>query len=256
MNQTSFRTRCSSPASRSIKMRILIVDQCSSAKKGTDRSDSIDRESISTESRGDLIEKDGVASYRAEDLYQGRQQQRITEAKRLLKRASDDVDRVFISAGFGVVDSEEELPLYDVTFADMSAEEIDSRAEDLEIYENLRERIIGADYDVVFFALGSDYYRSAKLGELLPDVSNETFVVFFNQEEFEAEYDNGISIAARTPQAKASGTIVIALKGEYLHNFATHREAGHEVKSIDDIKAYCKDEAASQAGINDYSSNS
>jgi hypothetical protein len=104
--------------------------------------------------------------------------------------------------------------------------------------------------------LGSDYYRSANLEELLPDVSEETFVVFFNQEAFEEEYDNGLSIAARTPEAKAYGTIVVALKGEYLRNFATHRVENHEVETIEDIEVYCTEAVESQAGLDDYSSNS
>ncbi|MUV85314.1 hypothetical protein GJ631_01615 [Natronomonas sp. CBA1123] len=236
-------------------MRILIVDQCSSAKKSSGRNDPLDRDTIDAAPPDELIGMEGAESYPAEELYQGRQQQRITEAKRLLEDAGDDVDRVFISAGFGLVGDQEELPLYDVTFADMSAAEIDDRAEALEIHEDLCDLTVGGDYDVVFFALGSDYYRSAKLEDLLPEVSNETFVVFFNQDAFEEEYDNGLSIAARTPEAKAYGTIVVALKGEYLRNFAEHRMAGDEVESIDDIEAYCTEEVGSQAGLDDYSSS-
>jgi len=237
-------------------MRILIVDQCSSAKKSSGRNEPLDTDRIDTEPRGELVEREGTESYPAEELYQGRQQQRITEAKQLLEDAGDEVDRVFISAGFGVVDDQEELPLYDVTFADMGAAEIDDRAEQLNIHEDLRDLIVGGNYDVVFFALGSDYYRSANLEEILPDVSEETFVVFFNQEAFEEEYDNGLSIAARTPEAKAYGTIVVALKGEYLRNFATHRVENHEVETIEDIEAYCTEAVESQAGLDDYSSNS
>jgi hypothetical protein len=237
-------------------MRILIVDQCSSAKKSSGRNEPLDTDTIDIEPRGELVEREGTESYPAEELYQGRQQQRITEAKQLLEDAGDEVDRVFISAGFGVVDDQEELPLYDVTFADMRAAEIDDQAEHLDIHEDLRDLIVGGNYDVVFFALGSDYYRSANLEELLPDVSEETFVVFFNQEAFEEEYDNGLSIAARTPEAKAYGTIVVALKGEYLRNFASHRVENHEVETIEDIEVYCTEAVESQAGLDDYSSNS
>ena len=237
-------------------MRILIVDQCSSAKKASDRNEPLDMDDIDSAPKETLVDRDGVESYWAEELYEGRQQQRITEAKRLLETAGDEVDRVFISAGFGVVDSSDELPLYDVTFADMSAEEIDNRAKKLRIHEDLRELIVSSDYDIVFFALGSDYYRSAKLGELLPDVSEDTFIVFFNRDEFEEEYDNGISIPARTSQAKAYGTIVVALKGEYLRNFASHRASGEEIESVDDIKTYCQEESSPQAGLDDYSSSS
>jgi hypothetical protein len=163
---------------------------------------------------------------------------------------------VFISAGFGIVDSSDTLPLYDVTFADMSKKEINERAEELNIHQDARDLIEGSDYDIIFFALGSDYYESARIDELLSDISEDTFLVFFNREELEEEYENAVSIPARTSQAKEYGTIVVALKGKYLHNFGSNRASGKEVRSIDQIEAYCREEPNSQVGLEDYSSNS
>ena len=233
-------------------MRVLVVDQCSGAKKGTDRSEPLDKDTIDNESLDELASRDGVASYRAEELYQGRQQRRIADAIQAFEQAGDEVDRVFISAGFGLVDAEDDLPLYDVTFVDMNAAEIDARAAQLGIHDALQKQI-GDNYDVVFFALGSDYYRGAKIERLLPDIADSTFVVLFNQEELAARHDNVVSIPARTPQAKTYGTIVVALKGEYVYNFASHRQAGVEIGGADDIETYCKTEPASQAGLGDYS---
>lgn len=236
-------------------MRILIVDQCSSAKKTSDRNDPLDKDAVDTASLEELVNREGVESYRAEELYQGRQQQRITEAQKLLERAGDNVDRVFISAGFGLVDGSEELPNYNVTFNDAGASEIDDRSEKLGIQEDLRELISGDLYDIIFFALGSDYYRSAKVNEILPDVPERTSVVVFNREDLAGEYENVLSIPARTSQAKTYGTIVVALKGEYLRNFASHRDAGEDIEGVDDIKRFCEQQSGSQAGLDDYSSS-
>jgi hypothetical protein len=233
-------------------MRILIVDQCSNAKKGKQRHESLAQEIIDSESRQDLLQREGIPTYPASDLYEGRQQKRISEAVEILRNAGDEVDRVFISAGFGVVDADEELPLYDVTFADMTATEIDERARELGIHEELYDRIVDSNYDVVFFALGSDYYRSARLTELLPAISEDTHMVFFNREGFESEYENGLSIPARTEQAKKYGTIVVALKGEYLRNFAMHRQEGKKITDIDDIAEFCTEERSEQSGLDDY----
>jgi hypothetical protein len=233
-------------------MRILIVDQCSSAKKSSNRNNPLNKEAVDGASRETLINRDGVESYPAGDLYQGRQQQRITEAEKLLEDAGDDVDRVFISAGFGVVDEEDELPLYDVTFSDMGSDEVAERADRLGIQGDLHDLIVGGNYDVVFFALGNEYYRSANLTEIVPDVSDETLLVFFNRENFEEKYDNGLSIPAGNTQAKAYGTIALALKGEFLQNFASHRAAGGQVGDMDDIEAYCKEEADPQVNLDDY----
>jgi len=236
-------------------MRILIVDQCSSAKKTSERNESLHKEIIDTTPLEELINREGVESYRAEELYQGRQQQRITEATKLLDQAGDDVDRVFISAGFGLVDESEELPVYNVTFNDFEAAEIDERADQLDIQADLHRLISGDKYDIIFFALGSDYYRSANLNELLPDVPETTSVVVFNREDLDEEYDNVLSIPARTSQAKAHGTIVVALKGEYIRNFASHRAAGDSIDDMDNIKRFCEQKAGSQADLGDYSSS-
>lgn len=236
-------------------MQILIIDQCSGTKKASERSEPLSMEAIDAKSRTELLSEDGVESYRASKLYQGRQQKRISEATQLLEQAGDNVDRVFISAGFGVVDENEELPLYDVTFSDLDATQIDNRSKNLEIQADLHELITDSDYDIVFFALGSDYYRSAGLDEILPDVPEDTYVVFFNREDFEEEYNNGLSIPARTAQAKSYGTIVVALKGEYLRNFASHREAGEDIKDANDIQEFCEESVEAQTDLCDYSSS-
>lgn len=233
-------------------MRILIIDQCCSAKKTTQRSEPLSKETIDSTSREQLIEKNGVESYRAAELYQGRQQTQIKDAIKTLESVGDTVQRVFVSAGFGVVEASEPLPSYDITFADMGVEEIKNRAYQLEIYTDLSELIRHTEYDMIYFALGTDYYRSIELETLLGDITGDSYVVLFNQEKFENRDENIISIPARTPQAKQFGTTVIALKGKYLSNFAAHRVDGSSVESIADIEDYCQSEVGSQSGLDDY----
>lgn len=233
-------------------MRILIVDQCCSAKKTTQRTESLSKETIDSGSREQLIQQEGVESYRAAELYQGRQQTRIKDAIQTLESAGDTVQRVFVSAGFGVVEASDLLPSYDITFADMGIEEIRDRASQLQIYTDLREFICRTEYDLIYFALGADYYRSIKLEDLLADITGKPYVVLFNQEEFENSDQNIISIPARTPQAKQFETTVIALKGEYISNFAAHRAQGYSVESLADIEDYSQNEVGSQLGLDDY----
>lgn len=233
-------------------MRILIVDQCCSAKKTTQRTKSLSKETIDASTREQLIQQEGVESYRAAELYQGRQQTRIKDAIQTLESAGDEVQRVFVSAGFGVVEASESLPSYDITFADMNVEQINNRASKLQIYTDLRECIQQTEYDMIYFALGTDYYRSIQLEKLLDDITGEPYVVLFNQEEFDNKAQNIISIPARTPQARQFGTTVIALKGEYLSNFAAHRAQGDVVESLTDIEDYCQSKVGSQSGLDDY----
>lgn len=229
-------------------MRILIVDQCSSAKADTWRDEPVSQDRIDTAKRGEIVEQNDK---QASDLYVGRQQKRITNAINILQEVGDDVERIFISAGFGVVDSSDRLPVYDVTFADLTTAEVDERAQELNINHDLRNRTVGRDYDIIFFALGSDYYRSAQLSEILPDISQKTDVVVFNREELAETYANVVSIPARTPQANEYGTIVVALKGEYIYNFAKHRQSGTSVASADEIKELCEPKT-SQSSLKDY----
>ena len=232
-------------------MQVLIVDQCSSAKKGKRRYEPVNAETIDTTQRVELVQRDDVPTEPADQLYEGRQQQRISEAVTRFEDAGDDVDRVFISAGFGVVEASEPLPLYDITFADMLAAEIDIRANQLGIHDDLRARISAKKYDIIFFALGSDYYRSARIEDLATLVPEKTFLVLFNREELADEHENAVSVSARTLDAKEYGTIVIALKGEYLVNFAAHRLYGKTPVDAADIERFCTVDP-SQLGLGDY----
>ncbi|SDQ39868.1 hypothetical protein [Natronobacterium texcoconense] len=232
-------------------MQVLIVDQCSSDKKGKTRYEPVNTETIDSTPRTELVQQDDVYVEPADQLYEGRQQQRISDAVTRFEEAGDDVDRVFISAGFGVVDASESLPLYDVTFSDMTTAEVDERAKQLEIYDDLRDRISDNAYDIIFFALGSDYYRSAQIDDLVSLIPEETFIVLFNSEDLATEYENAVSVSARTTDAKEYGTIVIALKGEFIENFALHRENGNTPTNVSEIERYCTVDP-NQSGLSDY----
>jgi hypothetical protein len=71
----------------------------------------------------------------------------------------------------------------------------------------------------------------------------------FNQEDLAASRKNVVSIPARTAEAKEHGTIVVALKGRYLQNFARHRKEGATVDEIADIVEYCTTEPTTQTGF-------
>lgn len=234
-------------------MKVLIIDQCSSSKNIPDGAPVFDAEDIDSSSRESLLERDGVTKRKARNLYTGRQQKYITEAVDVLRNAGHDVDRYFISAGFGLVDELTMLPPYEVTFNDMADEVVRDRATHLGISEAVR-RVVSTElaYDVLFFTLGSDYYLSLDIEDLLVGLSNETHVVVFNQEDLAADYENVISIPARTGEAKENGSIVVALKGNYLKNFANHVTAGVAVETLRDVKTYCTIEYPTQSGFDCY----
>lgn len=233
-------------------MEILVIDQCSSDKAHPEEATVYTREDLKESSSLDDVRANADATQKARTLYDGRQQEYITSAvEKLEARAGDSVDRYFISAGFGLVHEDEQLPPYDVTFNDCSPSEIDQRASELGIEEALLEVVTG-EYDAVFFALGSDYYRTFDLSTVLDTLSSDTWAICFNCESVTDSVDNARSLPARTEQAKAHETIVVALKGVYLQNFAEHRSNGAQVDSLDDLETYCVTEYGTQSELGSY----
>jgi hypothetical protein len=232
-------------------MKILVIDQCSKEKDYPDAIEPYDAEAIGESTREALLERDSTARKKARTLYAGRQQSYVTEAVDKLRRSGDTVDRYFISAGFGLVAEDDFLPPYNVTFADHTPVEIERRASKLDIQSDIVDLLSG-DYDLVFFALGGDYYRSMNLSAILEETPSDTWVVCFNCQSDIEGFENAISIPARTEQAKNHGTIVVALKGKYIQNFAEHRSHGRQVSGTEDIEVYCTTSYTTQSGLDQY----
>lgn len=238
-----------------MRMRICIVDQCSGTKAVPDNVERFDEGVLARWSRDELLDRPNVPAVPAGQLYDGRQQRLISEATRMLRAGGDSVDRVFISAGFGVVDEGTELPPYDVTFSGRSTESIVQRAETLSIQRDLRQYIeSGGPYEVMFFALGTEYYRSFDLQELMDAVPDTTAIILFNREGDADAHENVRSISARIGEAKEHQTAVIGLKGRYLRNFAEHRQRGASVSSEADVVSYCERGGTQQTGFEEYQS--
>lgn len=226
-------------------MKILIIDQCSKAKKNPDVpvDDSL--------SHHETVERDDLPKYKARDLYEGRQQEFVSDAVDIFRDNGDEVDRVFISAGYGVVEETEKLLPYDKTFSGLSNGEIRERSSQLKIQEDILE-LLNREYDLIFFALGNKYYQAIDIDTVLTEVSDKTIVVTFNRDITSNEDINHISIPARTKQAKEQGAIVVALKGKYLKNLAEHRKRGMNIQSKEDVFRYCTTEPSTQSDLEEY----
>lgn len=236
-------------------MRILIVDQCSGTKSHPDDYPVIDQKTTKHSGAESLLNRLGIEGIRAQDLYTGKQQKRITEAVHALSRSGHTVERCFISAGFGFVTANQRLPPYDASFNSMSKQEVTERAESFELTQELREFVNTESADIVFLALGSAYYDTIDLHGFLSTVPVETTVVLFNQENAEKPYEHAISVPARTAEGRQFGSTVIGLKGTYLKNFSA--AIGNAKNSITPQEAveFCETDpsAGSQSGIDNYS---
>jgi hypothetical protein len=236
-------------------MRILIIDQCSGTKNHPEDHPVVDQEGTRNTDAEGLLQSLGIDGIRAKDLYTGKQQKRITDSVRTLEQKNNEVERVFISAGFGLVDADQRLPPYEATFNTMSKSEIAERSERFRLTEYIDELIDGGSFDIVFFALGSKYYEVLDLDELLASVPTETTIVLFNQEELGDAYDQVVSVPARTEQGKRFGSAVVGLKGTYLKNFAGAIDSAENSITPERAVEYCLTDfvGGSQSGIDNYS---
>ena len=234
-------------------MHILVVDQCSGSKESPEWFDAFDTTAIDNSSLDELRTRDRTPTYAAHALYTGRQQQYIGEAVDRLREAGDTIERFYISAGFGLVHEETEIPPYEATFKDYDEAGIQERSDDLDIGSNLLGLVDkGPAYDIIFFALGSDYYESFDLTHILDAIPGSTLVVLFNREEDVDQRPNTVSIPARTAEAKEQGSTVIGLKGHYLKQFAAHRANGTPIESTTDLIECCNSGPTEQSGLTTY----
>lgn len=218
---------------------ILIIDQCSGSKYVPEGMRELDIHEIDSHSKEDLLKEENVRGVAASDLYTGRQQEYITSAIRRLRSDGHEVQRYFVSAGFGFVGEDEQLPPYEVTFADMNAAQIRDRSAMLNIQSDVVEVLTRFDYDIVFFSMSGDYYKSINIDQMVQQVRPDQIGVVFNRDLVDKQYDNIVSVPARTDDAKRHGTIVIGLKGLYLENFAQNLSAAAKVDPKT-IQALCR----------------
>lgn len=233
-------------------MKLLIIDQCSNSKSYPGKSTVFDAAEIDEAGLETLCDRDNAVCLPARKLYGGRQQRYISEAVDSLRANGYTVDRYFISAGFGLISEDDQIPPYDVTFAEMSDSEIEKRSARLEISDTVAEICSSHIYDIIFLTLGNDYYRALDLPEIVSEIPDTTYCVVFNQEALAREYNSVISIPARTKEAKEQGTIVVALKGIYLKNFASHLVNRSKPNSADEITEYCMNEYTSQTDFGEF----
>lgn len=233
-------------------MRILIVDQCSGSKDCASDLAEIDQERTGELSREEALAEVGIDGIPAKNLYVGKQQRRITEAVDSLTTKGYEVDRYFISAGFGLIQADERLPPYEATFNNMAKAERDERSQRFKLTERIESLVEDEDFSLVFFALGSKYYGAFDLESVLATTPTETAVVLFNQERLATRYENVESVPARTEQGKKFGSTVVGLKGTYLKNFATSLAEDDTNISASKAAEYCTTKPT-QSGFDQYS---
>jgi hypothetical protein len=211
-------------------MDILVVSGCSGDKVYDDAP--IGCREIDSASREDLILEYPDYVTRASEMYEGDEHGCVRRAVSNL-RGYADVSWRILSAGYGLLDEDDEIVAYDCTLSDI--EPVMERAKrtghvpealthdearravgrDKQMVRGLREALAGG-YDLAFIVLSEPYYVA--ISEALGDIPSEITVVAFASKGFK-KYLGDAYWAPATEEVRAElGSNNFRLRGEILKN--------------------------------------
>jgi hypothetical protein len=154
-------------------MNVLVLSPCSKDKR---YDPVLDCEGVDEHSREKLLQAHTESATTAAEMYTGNEHQHIKTAVDHL-RSSVDVDWYIISAGFGLLHNETEIPSYECGFSDIESVrtraeragyDIDNLTNDETIQMVGREKdipqefrkVLGQEYDLLFVVLSEPYLLS------------------------------------------------------------------------------------------------
>jgi hypothetical protein len=144
-------------------MKLLIITSCTNSKiyspdEQLKKADFLDT-NLLLERENQL----GSFKAKAKEMYTGQQHLWVMEGINNLreKYGVSIVDLAIVSAGYGLLNEDQEIVPYNVTFAKMKKEELIDWSNKLEINKHTSEKI--KSYDMVFFLLGEEYLNSLQI---------------------------------------------------------------------------------------------
>lgn len=211
-------------------MDILVVSGCSGDKVYDDAP--IGCREIDSVSREDLIREYPDYVAHASEMYEGEEHGYVRRAVSNL-RGYADVSWRILSAGYGLLDEDDEVVAYDCTFRDI--ESVMERAKrighdpetltydearrvvgrDKEIVGNLREAL-AREFDLAFIVLSEPYYVA--ISEALEDISPGITVVAFASKGSKKYLGDAYWVPATEEIRAELGSNNFRLRGELLKN--------------------------------------
>lgn len=151
---------------------------------------------------------------KAKDIYKGRQHLRVMEGINHLREnlGNNVVDLAIVSAGYGLLDENDEIVPYNVTFAEMKKSEVIEWSKHLNINEDTSKKI--KSYDLVFFLLGEEYLRSLELPFI--ETRDDQKLIFLGSKASKKlipSYPPYYYLEVGHQDAKAFGEMSISVKG-------------------------------------------
>ncbi|MFX0067304.1 MAG: DUF6884 domain-containing protein [Candidatus Hermodarchaeota archaeon] len=153
------------------------------------------------------------------------------------------VDFYIISAGFGLIEENKQIPPYECSFSGMKTSEIKERATKLQIPQQIAQ-CVENKYDVVFILLGKDYLTAVQDG--FDAASQETLLVYFkNKDRLRRKNEAFIPISNEVctalKEAGLESTNVIGLRGILFKHITSYLDSFPDPK--EQLKVWKRDPA-------------
>ena len=202
-------------------MRILILTSCTGKKKSKPKNQlTIEDFRAGNEHLKNRTKELQENQVSAKELYTGGQHLCLMRALDKLRSTfhQHEFELKIVSAGYGLLNENEKVVPYEVTFSTMGAQESREWGEFLKLHDDGR-KLLG-QYDLTFFLLGKEYLRAIALPETLPDTQAYIFLTALAEIKNIPQTKNIFAMPLGNPEAKIYGAAVTSLKGRVLEWFA------------------------------------
>lgn len=216
-------------------MDVLVLSACSKDKQ---HDPVLDCEAVDIHSREELVQEYAEHVTAAADMYTGDEHQHVEAAVGHLREQAS-VDWYIVSAGFGLLRADTEIPPYDCGFSRENVESVRARAEragyevesptnDETIRAVGREkgiprefgRLLNRGYDLLFVVLSRPYLLS--VAGALDEIPDQTEAFAFASKRSKQLVGDCRWVAATESERESLETTWIELRGEMFSTFATN----------------------------------
>jgi hypothetical protein len=213
-------------------MDILVFSPCSKDKRYDPVLNCGD---VDKHSREELVQKHAEYAAAAADMYIGNEHQHVKAGVGHLREIAD-VDWYIISAGFGLLRDETEIPSYECGFSDITS--VRTRAkragydiDDLTNDETIRavgrekgipqefSRLLTREYDLLFVVLSEPYLLS--VADAPDEIPQQTTAFAFASNGSKQYIGNCVWIPATETERQALETTWMALRGKQFREIAS-----------------------------------
>lgn len=236
-------------------IKFLIVTSCTGDKKSNPEGKLLLEDFIEPEVLHRREEELKEYAIPAADMYTGMQHQRLMEGIKNLRNhfGSNVVDLAIVSAGYGLLNENDKIVPYEVTFNSMNTGKVLEWSNNLKINEDLSKLVEG--YDLVIFLLGDKYLRALNLP--LKNIDEDKKLIFLaspTSEKLIPHRKQYHFVEVCQDDARSFGYGLVGLKG-YLFKLLSNEIVGNGHETLDMIyndpnnimrllDKYRKDEAA------------